>query len=704
MGVASDFIETDPKPAVGVRARDWFRRSIDRAIPKHMLAGDPERLQQVRSIVGFTYILIVIALESAAYFYWALPLENALFVELSLAVSILLSLSLPLVLRHSETAVPAANIVITAGFMSILTAITAMGGIHAPLLHWCALPPMLAVLMGAKRSAWIWVGLGISGLAGFIAIDAMTTGPTSQSAFVEITGISLWVQRAVDVSSWLLVLTTTAFLYERHKDDQTLRLARMNEELRSEMAQRQRAEDRTRYLAYYDELTTLPNRQLFKEHLAQAMEAADRDGLLVGLLFVDLDGFKEINDNHGHSSGDALLQMVSSRLLNCVRGVDHVSRQTSKDAEFVSRLGGDEFTILLDRLQDFSQAAIVAKRVLDALSAPFLIDSQELLISASIGIGMHSGNVMTMDELLRNADLAMYHAKKEGRNNFQFFEPHMNESVVERTTMANALRLALERDEFELYYQPIVCGRTLEIIAVECLLRWNDPERGFVPPDVFIGVAEQSGQIIDIGDWVIEQACTQYGKWKSDGIAPKRIAINVSGQQFRNQRVACALITSVEEAQIDPACVEIEITETAMMIDEAEASRCLAQLKKFGVSIALDDFGTGFSSLSYIRRFPVDALKIDRSFVEAIESNSEAHAITTAILAMAKRLDLRVVAEGIETASQAKLLVDEDCDELQGYFFSKPMSGAQMTKLLRTGIPDPYAGSETRLTEKHRTH
>jgi EAL domain-containing protein (putative c-di-GMP-specific phosphodiesterase class I) len=288
-----------------------------------------------------------------------------------------------------------------------------------------------------------------------------------------------------------------------------------------------------------------------------------------------------------------------------------------------------------------------------------------------------------MDDLLRNADLAMYHAKKEGRNNFQFFEESMNDSVVARSTLAHALRLAVEREELELHYQPIVSAQTHEIVGIECLARWNDPEHGPIPPDRFIVVAEQSGLIVDLGDWVIREACRQFGLWQAEGIAPKRIGINVSGQQFRAQRLTCSVITAVEEAKIDPACIEIEITETAMMIDENQASRCLNQLKKFGVSIALDDFGTGFSSLSYIRRFPVDVLKIDRSFVDSIETNPEVHAIATAILAMAARLGLRVVAEGVETASQAELLRREECDELQGYFFSRPLAADKMTELLR---------------------
>lgn len=668
---------------------------IDRAIPDRIFTGDTEQLRQARSIVGFAIVLVLIAIGTGVYFYWALPLHVAIRVELFLAMSAAMTFFLPFVLRHARTTAPAANLVITAASVSILATIVAFGGIKAPVLHWCSLPPMLAVLMGTRRSAWVWAVLGMTSVVGFVVLDITGNGFANHVGLEHLQGSSLWIQRSVDALSWLVVLITTAFLFERHKDERTLQLAKKNAELRHEIDQRKRAEERTRYLAYYDELTTLPNRQLFKEHLAQAMESADRDKRLVGLLFLDLDGFKEVNDTYGHSSGDALLQQVSARLLNCIRGIDQVSRLSTNDSEFVSRLGGDEFTILLDGLNDFSEAAIVAHRVLEALAVPIEIDSHEIFITASIGIAVYPGCVATVDELLRNADLAMYHAKKEGRNNFQFFEESMNESVVERATLAHALRLAVEREQLELYYQPILSAQTSEIVGVECLTRWNDPKLGPIPPDRFIRVAEQSGLIVTLGDWVIREACTQFGRWKAAGIAPGRIGINVSGQQFRAQRLTCSVITAVEEAKIDPECVEIEITETAMMIDEAEASRCLNQLKRFGVSIALDDFGTGYSSLSYIRRFPVDALKIDRSFVEAMETNSEAYAIAIAILAMAQRLGLRVVAEGVETESQAELLRRESCDELQGFLYSRPLAAEQMTQLLRREAAKPGPGRST---------
>ena len=665
---------------------DFALRFIDSGIPSNMLEGDIERLRRARTIAGFTIILTMLGFESSLYFHWALPADEARLVDLSLTLGLMLVLGIPRSMRKTGETVLAANLMIAGAYTVILTAVAVFGGIRAPLLHWVAFPPVLAILMGTRRSAGYWSLICIATVAILAALDSADIQIIQPIDSDHFRGPALWLQRSVDVGSWLVVLLTIAFVYEKHQDEQTQRLESKNTELIHEMEQRMRAEERTRYLAYYDELTTLPNRQLFKEQLAHAMQTADREHLLVGLLFLDLDGFKEINDTHGHNFGDMLLQQVSRRLLNFVRGVDSVARPGDDTGQFVSRLGGDEFTILLDGLNDFSEAAIVAHRVLEGLAAPFTLGEHEVFITASIGIALYPGGAGSMDELLRNADLAMYHAKEEGRNNFQFFENNMNEDVVERTTLAHDLRIAIESNQLELDYQPIVDAQTLEISAVETLVRWRHPVRGRIQPDSFIKVAEDCGLIVALGDWVIQKACKQFALWKKAGIAPGRIAINVSGQQFRVQRLSCAIITAVEENGLDPKCIELEITENAMMIDEGEAIRCLEQLSRYGVGIALDDFGTGYSSLSYIMRFPVSALKIDRSFIDVIESDPEAQAISTAIIAMAQRLDLRVVGEGVEFESQAELLRSEFCDELQGYLYSPPLGAKEMTDLLGRGI------------------
>jgi diguanylate cyclase (GGDEF)-like protein len=665
---------------LGRSIRRGFFRLIDSSIPHEILNGDPEELRRARTILGFTVILIALALQSATYFRYALPQSASVRIDAFTSLGMLLTLGIPLCMRRGLPMEFAANLVIGASFVVIATSLTVFGGIESPVIHWLALPPMLAVLMGARRSAWYWAGIGSLTVGTLFALEAFDLAPAAQVDFLQISGPGLWIQRCVDAGSWLLILLTVAFLYERHKDEQTQRLEDKNSELVHEIRQRQMAEDRTHYLAYYDELTTLPNRQLFKEQLARSMENAARGEGMVALLFLDLDGFKEVNDAYGHDLGDQLLRHVAQKLLTCVRAADAVSR--GLDGELVSRLGGDEFTILLDGLNDFTEAALVARRVLDSLARPIEVADREIFISASVGIALYPGGAENMDELLRNADLAMYHAKESGRNNFQFFEEEMNSAVVHRNTLAHDLRGALERDELSLEYQPILDQDARRIVGVEALLRWHHPELGLVGPDDFIPIAEETGLIVPIGEWVLRTACRQFSSWRARGIAPARVAVNVSAVQLRSQKLPDCVFAALEDARMDPAHLEVEVTENAMMADEEEASRCLHQLKERGVCIALDDFGTGYSSLSYVKRFPVDALKIDRSFVGVIEDDPEAQAIATAIIAMAHRLGLRVVGEGVETDAQQKFLREHECDELQGYLFAKPLTPDAMSTRL----------------------
>jgi predicted signal transduction protein with EAL and GGDEF domain len=671
--------------------RDGYFRLVDSAIPESIQQGDADRFRQSRTIVGFTLILILLGLESVAYFHYALPLEAATRIDIAFGVSLGLTLAIPWVLRSGHSIALAANLVIAASFLVIVTTFTVFGGIESPLLHWCALPPMLALLMGARRSAWIWAGFGLLTFCALAGAAASGTEFADYFGHTRLSGSHLWIQRGVDTASWLTILMTVAFLYERHNDEQTNRLESKNAELTHEIGQRERAEERTRYLAYYDELTTLPNRQLFKEQLAQAMAKSDRSGGQLGLFFLDLDGFKEVNDSYGHDAGDVLLQQVARRLMHCVRAVDTIGRGIETDGagehedaaeaepssvpekEAVSRLGGDEFTILLDELEDFNQAALVARRVLDSLASAIDIGEHEAFITASIGIAIYRGGPDTIDELLRNADLAMYHAKQAGRNNFQFFEPSMNEAVIERSTLAHDLRSAIPNDELVLEYQPILAARTSKVVGVEALIRWQHPTRGRITPDQFIGIAEETGLIVRIGEWVLTEACRRFASWQDRGVAPDRISVNVSGNQFRGRRLTQAVVEALEASKLEPHQLELEITENAMMIDEEEASRTLQDLAEMGVRIALDDFGTGYSSLSYLKRFPVDVLKIDRSFVGEIECDSGAQAIALAIIAMAHQMSLKVVAEGVETPPQGAFLRNHGCDELQGYLFSKPL-------------------------------
>ena len=661
-------------------ARALYLQIVDSGIPDEIRSGDPDGHRRARIILGFTLALILLGFETAAFFSWVLPLHAATRISVSLAVGLSLTLLIPSTFRRGGSLTAGANLVIGASYLVILATFTVLGGIRAPVLHWCALLPMLAALMGTPRSAWAWAGIGLLTLGFFTAADVIGWPFENYLDLFTAPASVLRIQRFVDVGSWLGILLAVALLYESHTKQQTRALATKNAELESQSAKRERVERRNLYLAYYDELTSLPNRRLFKQQLSQAMFSAPRHGRLVAILFLDLDGFKRLNDTHGHAVGDELLQKVAQRLRSCLRLADSVSR--GDETEIVSRLGGDEFTILLGDLRNHREAAIVAERILRGLQQPIMLRNHEVFISGSIGIALYPGAAEDIDELMRNADLAMYHAKDSGRNNYQFFDPSMNADVTRRSALANELRRALEQDEFELYFQPIVEAETHRISGVEALIRWNNPERGVVLPNEFIEIAEESGTIIRLGDWVIEQACQHYAKWHAAGIAPERVAINVSALQFKRGRIVRTVIEAVRRAGLDPGCLELEITENAMMLDEDETARSLAELKAFGVHIALDDFGTGYSSLSYVKRFPVDSLKIDRSFVGEIECDPEAQAIATAIIAMAHRLALKVVGEGVESEAQERFLRDHGCDELQGYRYGRPVPADEISRVL----------------------
>jgi predicted signal transduction protein with EAL and GGDEF domain len=361
----------------------------------------------------------------------------------------------------------------------------------------------------------------------------------------------------------------------------------------------------------------------------------------------------------------------------------------------VSGLGGDEFTVLLVALRTDRDAEIVARRIVRCFARPFRLEDHEIYISASIGIAVYPRDVRGVDELLKNADLAMYSAKSHGKNNFQFYTDSMNAEIVHRTTVTSELRKAVEREEFVLHFQPIIDVPTRSIVAVEALVRWRHPTRGLLLPGEFIEIAEESGLIVPIATQVLSAACRQNRAWQESGLPPIRLCVNISGVQLRHAGLRDAVLAVLNESELDPKYLEFEITESAVMADEAEAGRNLTELKALGLRIALDDFGTGYSSLSYVRRFPVDSLKIDRSFVHGVATDLEAQAITRAIVAMAHGLNLRVVAEGVETEAQEQFLVGLGCDEFQGFRFGRPQPAAEITRLLarRFGIEEARPGS-----------
>jgi len=441
----------------------------------------------------------------------------------------------------------------------------------------------------------------------------------------------------------------------------------------------------TRCLALYDSLTGLPNRQRYRERLEQAITRASRSDELIATCFIDLDGFKRVNDTLGHRAGDQLLMQASRRILGAVRSTDWVGRPTLDDGDHesaVSRFGGDEFTILLNGISVDQDAGRVARRILEVMRSPFVLDKQEVTVTASIGIAIYPEDGLDVDTLLRNADTAMYSAKNESRNAYRFYSRTMNEEAERKREIERRLRRAITNEEFSLRFQPIRETSTGETRTAEVLIRWEDPDSGNVTPDEFIPVAEETGLMIPIGSWVLRAACEQARLWRQDGFRPIRLAVNVSGHQIREPGFVGEVARTLQETGMAPEHLELEITESTIMQEDEATDRAFQDLHELGVTIALDDFGTGYSSLSYLRRFPIQRVKIDQSFVARIPDDAEDMAVTAAIIAMAHYLLLSVVGEGVETIEQAQSLSELGCDELQGYLFSPPLPPADFERFL----------------------
>jgi diguanylate cyclase (GGDEF)-like protein len=406
------------------------------------------------------------------------------------------------------------------------------------------------------------------------------------------------------------------------------------------------------------------------------------------LLFLDLDGFKHINDSLGHPIGDKLLQSIAARLVDCVRSSDTVSRQ-----------GGDEFVVLLSDVERAEDVAITAKRMLAAVAGAHCIDLSDRHITTSIGVSIYPDDGQDAETLIKSADTAMYQAKANGRQNYQFFKPAMNVRAVERQSIEESLRRALERREFTLHYQPKIDLKTGAITGAEALIRWTDAVRGPVSPAQFIPVAEDSGLILPIGNWVLREACQQARAWADAGLPAATMAVNVSAIEFRNEAFLQGVFAVLSETGMDPRFLELELTESVLMTRAESTASILQALREKGIKVAVDDFGTGYSSLSYLRKFPVDALKIDQSFVRQISGSGEDTAIVTAVIAMARSLKLHVIAEGVETLKELEFLRAHHCDEAQGYYFSRPVPAAQYATLLRTGIPKALFRAQRRASK-----
>ncbi|HEX8786728.1 MAG TPA: EAL domain-containing protein, partial [Telluria sp.] len=440
----------------------------------------------------------------------------------------------------------------------------------------------------------------------------------------------------------------------------------------SDITARKMTEQRVHHVAQHDVLTGLPNRSLLQDRLGQAVAYANRSGYPVWVMLIDLDRFKFVNDSMGHKAGDVLLMTIAARL-----------RSSLRDTDTVARLSGDEFVVILSEHAEEPLHADIVQRVMDSVARPVMLGTKEFFVTCSIGVAAYPSDGTPADSLIEHADIAMYRAKKLGRNNFQFYTPAMNEESLERVRIESALRNALERNEFVLHYQPQVDLKTGQIVGMEALIRWKHPELGMVPPSRFVGVAEDTGLIVPIGAWVMRTACAQNKAWQEAGLGRLRVAVNLSARQFSATDLVPGIEQVLADTDLDPACLELELTESLFMSDVTPAVELLHRMKALGVKLSIDDFGTGYSSFSYLSRFPIDVLKIDRSFVNDITHDANDAAIVASIIALAHNLRLAVIAEGVETAEQLDYLRHQGCDEMQGYYFSRPLPVQEFEQLLR---------------------
>ena len=441
----------------------------------------------------------------------------------------------------------------------------------------------------------------------------------------------------------------------------------------ADISDRKRAEQQVYQLAHYDNLTGLPNRALLRDRLGQAIHDAKRRDAKLAVLFLDLDRFKTVNDSLGHEAGDRLLQAVATRL-----------RDSMRDSDTISRQGGDEFLLILRDVSDAHAVAHLAEKLLEVISKPYSLGEYELHITPSIGISLFPDDAADIDSLVRNADAAMYQAKENGRSSYQFFTQEMNTRAYERLSLENSLRQAIQRGEFTLHYQPQLDLRTGRIVCSEALLRWNRPDKAEIPPGVFVPVLESSGLIGEVGEWVLREACRQNREWQQQGLPKLPVAVNLSAIQFNRRNMADMIADILSETGLEAKHLELEFTESAVMRDTREVGNTIRRLDELGVRLALDDFGTGYSSLGYLRRFHLDKIKIDQSFVRDLSLDPDDAAITVAIIGMAQDLKVAVVAEGVETREQAEFLRRHGCDAIQGFYFSKPLTPAAFAELIKS--------------------
>ena len=461
-----------------------------------------------------------------------------------------------------------------------------------------------------------------------------------------------------------------------------------------DITERKIAEDTINFQAYHDLLTNLPNRALLRDRLSLAISQAKREEEMLAVMFLDLDRFKNINDSLGHVVGDDLLQQVSTRLKSCVR-----------EGDTLARFGGDEFTLLLPKISKGKEdVSKIAEKINEVLKEPFIIENNELYVSASIGVAIYPRDGTNMDSLIKHADIAMYHVKDTGKNNYRFYSTDMTTPYFQNLSLETGIRKAMDNDEFHLMYQPQINIKSGEIVGVEALLRWTHPEHGPITPAEFIPFAEETGMIVEIGHWVIRNACAELKRWRDAGLPEIRMSINMSARQLAEKTIVKHVATILRDYGIPGHCLEIEITENTIMNDMDSVVHKLKELSKKGIYIAIDDFGTGYSSLSYLHKLPIQTLKIDRAFIKEVNMKHSRNSIINTIVAMAKGLNLNVIAEGVETQQQLDYLQEIDCSEAQGFLFGKPLTADIITQLL---IQEPFAAPNANSNlhgGRHRTH
>jgi diguanylate cyclase (GGDEF)-like protein len=577
----------------------------------------------------------------------------------------------------------------TSIFIAIAAAVVAL---------WIAFQLRTETILSAfwkKAGSAIVMGAAIAGMH-YTAMAAAIFAPNTICSVSPQDINNVWLGGAIGGFTFMLLATTLLVsVFDAHLANRSARhavklgqlnvdlvkqateLLQTNEQLQVEVLERKRSEEQVQYLAYHDGLTALPNRSYFSKLLNHGISQALRHDRGLAVLFIDLDRFKHINDTLGHETGDALLQEVAKRIKSCLR-----------ESDTVARLGGDEFVVLLEEIADRDQIEVVAYKILSTLAKPFNSIGQEFHVTGSIGISIYPEHGQDEQSLMKNADVAMYRAKDEGKNNFQFYSEELNSNSLARLTLESGLRHALERNEFMLHFQPKVVFSSGQITGVEALLRWQHPDLGMIAPAQFIPLAEETGLIVAIGKWVLKMACAQGKAWLDEGLPPMNMAVNLSARQFSDENLLRDITSILDETGMEPRLLELEITESMLMQNVEKAIVTMRALNALGIQLAIDDFGTGYSSLSTLKRFPINTIKVDRSFIRDLPGGPDDKAITDAIIAMGRSLSMTVVAEGVETKEQAAYLRDQACDEFQGFYFRKAMPADEFAALIRNP-PDP---------------